>query len=133
MFDIDYFKKYNDSYGHQEGDIALKAVSTIISTHTNRSYDHAFRVGGEEFLILTYQDNLELLNAFVNTFIKDIEALKISHKDSDVSKYVTVSAGAVQFGDENLFSPDEMYKKVDDLLYEAKSSGRNRLKSNYLN
>jgi len=132
MLDIDYFKKYNDTYGHQEGDHALREVASIISSHTKRSNDYAFRIGGEEFIVLSYQEDLSALNSFANSFIKDIEALKIPHKKNNISKYVTISAGAILFGTNNVLSADEMYKKVDELLYKAKNTGRNKVESIYL-
>lgn len=132
MLDVDYFKQYNDTYGHQEGDVALKSVAHVIATLTNRSYDYAFRVGGEEFIIISYQDDFEKLNDFVKHLIREVELLKISHSKSEISKYLTISAGVVQFGQDHLLSTDEMYRKVDELLYESKATGRNRFKSLYL-
>jgi diguanylate cyclase (GGDEF)-like protein len=132
MIDIDYFKKYNDTYGHQEGDLALKAVSNILSTHTNRSYDYAFRIGGEEFVILSYQKDFTMLEKFADLLISEVENIEIPHRNNLSSKYVTISAGVIQFGKDNLLTTDEMYKKVDELLYYAKKSGRNNFKSLYL-
>jgi len=129
MLDIDYFKQYNDTYGHQDGDTALKAVSHILSAQTNRSSDYAFRVGGEEFVILSYHKDFTHLEEFVSTLLKEVESLKIPHSKNNASEFVTVSAGAIQFGKEHLFNTDEMYKQVDRLLYEAKNSGRNNFKS----
>ena len=131
MLDIDYFKKYNDTYGHQEGDHALRKVASIIISHTKRSNDYAFRIGGEEFIILSYQEDMAALNSFAMSFIRDIEALHIPHKKNNISKYVTISAGAILFGTNNVLSPDEMYKKVDELLYKAKNAGRNKVESIY--
>jgi len=132
MFDIDYFKQYNDTYGHQEGDRVLKAVAQVLSKHTNRSYDYAFRIGGEEFFIISYQKDFKILKEFAQTILTDIESLKISHKDSNVSKYITVSAGVIEFGERHLLNTDDMFKAVDTLLYEAKKDGRNNFKSSFL-
>ena len=129
LLDIDLFKQYNDTYGHQEGDNAIKAIASVLIKHTNRSYDYAFRIGGEEFLILTYQDNFDNVEALSENIVKDVEELKISHHKSDVSKFVTVSIGSVQFTPSHPYSHDEMFKKADDLLYQSKSSGRNRFSS----
>lgn len=129
MFDIDFFKQYNDTYGHQEGDTALKAVARVLSRHTNRSYDYSFRLGGEEFVILSYDKDLEMLEKFTKIILEEVEALKISHKNSSVSNYLTISAGAVVFEETHLLSAEEMFKTVDKLLYEAKNGGRNCLKS----
>ena len=127
MLDIDYFKQYNDSYGHQEGDKALKAVSHVLEKHTNRSYDYAFRIGGEEFVILSYHESLNTLKTFSQSLIDDVHQLKIPHKSSKVSDFLTISAGAALFQDSHLHTPDEMYKTTDDLLYRAKKEGRNRI------
>ncbi len=129
MLDIDFFKQYNDTYGHHDGDKALKAVAKVIDKYTNRSYDYAFRVGGEEFILLCqHQDIVELEN-FTQRFIQDIEKLKILHKNSKVSDFLTLSAGIVLFEDSHLLNADEMFKITDGLLYKAKKEGRNRFKS----
>lgn len=129
MFDIDYFKQFNDTYGHQDGDKALKSVAHVIKSYTNRSYDYSFRIGGEEFVILAYHDNLDKLNEFVDKIISNIENLKIPHERSIVSDYLTISCGVVRFENSHLLNTDEMYKEVDTLLYAAKEEGRNRFKS----
>ena len=132
MFDIDYFKQYNDTYGHQDGDRALKSVANVLSACTNRSYDHAFRIGGEEFIILSYQKDFEDMQFYLQNIIDSIEAIQIKHKNNKVSDYLTISAGALQCGHEHLYSPDDIYKTVDKLLYEAKESGRNQYKSLFI-
>lgn len=132
MLDIDHFKKFNDTYGHQEGDLALKEVSNLILNHAKRSYDYAFRIGGEEFVLLSYQKDYELLKSYSLKLIKEVEKLKIPHINNSASKYVTISAGAAQFSKNNHLASNEMFKKVDELLYEAKESGRNTVKSSYI-
>lgn len=132
MFDIDFFKQYNDTYGHQEGDNALKAVARVFALHTNRSYDYAFRTGGEEFILISYDKNIEELKSFVAKILDEIRALKISHKKSTVSNYLTLSAGVALFDTMHLLSAQEMYKEVDDLLYEAKKDGRNCFKHKFI-
>lgn len=133
MLDIDFFKQFNDAYGHQEGDKVLKSVSHSLSSRTHRSYDHSFRIGGEEFVVLTYQKSYNEAKDFAGNLIQDIEALKISHKKSEISDYLTISAGVIYFEPSHLLSPDEMFKKTDQLLYEAKRDGRNRYKSEMIN
>lgn len=128
MLDIDYFKQFNDTYGHKDGDNALKSVSHILSAHTNRSYDYAFRVGGEEFVLLSYHEDIESLETFTKTLLKEIESLKIPHEKNIASSYLTSSAGAIRLGVEHLLNTDEIYKEVDSLLYQAKESGRNSFK-----
>lgn len=128
MFDVDFFKQYNDTYGHQEGDLALKEVARVLALHTNRSYDYAFRMGGEEFLILSYDKDLEKSKEFTEKILSEIKSLKISHKTSSVSNYLSVSAGVALFEYKHLLNAQEMYKAVDTLLYEAKKDGRNCIK-----
>lgn len=132
MLDIDFFKQYNDTYGHQQGDVTLKAVAHVLTEHTNRSYDHAFRVGGEEFMILAYHDNYDSANAFSQHILQQVELLEIAHEKNLASKFVTVSAGVAQFGYENLLTSSDMYKTVDELLYKAKNSGRNNCQSSFI-
>jgi diguanylate cyclase (GGDEF)-like protein len=127
MFDIDFFKQYNDTYGHLEGDSVLKSVASVFKKHTNRSYDYAFRVGGEEFVLIAYHQTLMETEAFTQAIIDEIRGLKISHKKSEVCDVVSVSAGVVLFKPTHLLNTDEMYKRVDDLLYQSKNSGRNQL------
>jgi diguanylate cyclase (GGDEF)-like protein len=126
MLDIDFFKQFNDTYGHHDGDTALKEVARVFSSFTNRSYDYSFRLGGEEFMILSYDKDIELLEGLSNEIINKVRNLKISHKRSKISNYLTISAGAVLFEPSHLLTQEEMYKKVDSLLYQAKREGRNR-------
>lgn len=125
VLDIDFFKQYNDAYGHPQGDKALQSVSNIIAKHTNRSYDYSFRIGGEEFSILTYRDSFEEAKQLVELIIHEVESLKITHKKSHISDVLTISAGCAYFKDSHFLNPDEMFKKADDLLYESKQDGRN--------
>jgi diguanylate cyclase (GGDEF)-like protein len=126
MFDIDFFKQFNDTYGHQEGDVALKEVARVFSSFTNRSYDYSFRLGGEEFMIISYDKNIEALEKLTNDIIKEVSNLRISHKKSEISNYLTISAGTALFESTHLLTQEQMYKKVDSLLYKAKREGRNR-------
>ncbi|MBF0266123.1 MAG: diguanylate cyclase [Gammaproteobacteria bacterium] len=126
LLDIDYFKQYNDTYGHQEGDNVIIAIASVLSKHSNRPYDYAFRIGGEEFLILTYLDTPEKTEMLADTLIKEVEALQIAHKNSAVSKYVTISIGAIQFPSNHTYTSNEMFKRADEFLYQSKTSGRNK-------
>ncbi|WNL17477.1 cache domain-containing protein [Arcobacter cryaerophilus gv. pseudocryaerophilus] len=124
MLDIDFFKQYNDTYGHQEGDIVIKSVANVLKRKTNRADDFAFRVGGEEFVIITHIEKDKVLN-YANSIKDDIENLKIEHRGNKASKYVTISLGVVCKNAIEINSSKEIYKKADDNLYEAKRSGRN--------
>ncbi|MGJ0338399.1 cache domain-containing protein [Aliarcobacter cryaerophilus] len=124
ILDIDFFKQYNDTYGHQEGDIVIKSVANVLKNRTNRADDFAFRVGGEEFVIITHIEKDKVLN-YANSIKDDIENLKIEHRGNKASKYVTISLGVVCKNAIEINSSEELYKEADDNLYEAKRSGRN--------
>ncbi|MCT7405821.1 cache domain-containing protein [Aliarcobacter cryaerophilus] len=124
ILDIDFFKQYNDTYGHQEGDIVIKSVANVLKNRTNRADDFAFRVGGEEFVIITHIEKDKVLN-YTNSIKDDIENLKIEHIGNKASKYVTISLGVVCKNAIEINSSEELYKEADDNLYEAKRSGRN--------
>ena len=124
IIDIDYFKQYNDTYGHQKGDEALEKVASVLKNYTNRVSDFAFRLGGEEFGIITTLDKDKALDFATN--IKDrVEELEIEHKSSDVSSYITISIGLTSKKGFDLSDSDALYKESDDALYEAKKLGRN--------
>ncbi|PRM90461.1 hypothetical protein CJ671_02405 [Aliarcobacter cryaerophilus] len=124
ILDIDFFKQYNDTYGHPQGDIVIKNVANVLKSKTNRADDFAFRVGGEEFTIITHIEKEKVFDYAMS--IKDeIENLKIEHSLNKVSKYVTISLGVVCKNAIEINSSEEIYKQADDNLYEAKKSGRN--------
>ncbi|MCT7522877.1 cache domain-containing protein [Aliarcobacter cryaerophilus] len=124
ILDIDFFKQYNDTYGHQEGDIVIKSVANVLKNRTNRADDFAFRVGGEEFVIITHIEKDKVFD-YANSIKDDIENLKIEHRGNKASKYVTISLGVVCKNAIEINSSEELYKEADDNLYEAKRSGRN--------
>ncbi|QKF67329.1 BvgS-like domain-containing diguanylate cyclase (NMT1, PAS domains) [Arcobacter venerupis] len=130
ILDIDYFKQYNDTYGHQEGDNALRKVANTLKEFSLRSDDYCFRLGGEEFGILFKSENKDRALHFVFMILKSIEKLEIEHKNSKVSQYITVSMGLYSDYANNIIDVDDMYRKADKLLYSAKESGRNRVVSN---
>ena len=107
------------------GDNALVYLVEAVK-ETTRPHDIVARFGGEEFVILSYQDTFEKTEEFVNTIIHEVEELKINHKTNKISDYLTISCGAVRFDNSHLLTTDQMYKEADDLLYQAKREGRNR-------
>ncbi|MFA6137202.1 MAG: diguanylate cyclase [Sulfurimonas sp.] len=124
MGDIDFFKKVNDSYGHEVGDIALKSVATIIKESARES-DIACRWGGEEFLILVPNTNIEELVNFSQRIRKIIERTPVIVGDSDLVFNVTVSFGVTLSNKENCEDVEEIIDEADKKLYKAKKSGRN--------
>lgn len=124
IMDIDYFKEYNDTYGHQEGDSALAKVASVLKNYTNRSSDFAFRLGGEEFGIITLLDK-EKVTEFAMLIKNEVEKLEIEHKTSIASSYLTISIGITSKEYYNISNSTILYKEADDALYKAKSNGRN--------
>jgi|GEM_PF-944036 len=124
MIDIDFFKLYNDTYGHQAGDDALIQVARVLKDFTNRAGDNAFRLGGEEFGLILISKNNEKIEKHLQTLLNAIEELSIEHKNSSVSKHITASLGYVLTTNEA--NVDELYKKADNALYRAKTNGRNQ-------
>ena len=129
MIDIDFFKQYNDSYGHLKGDYALESVAKAMKKCCTRSTDISFRLGGEEFGLIYIASNQKEALVFAKKIQDEIHNLKIEHKSSKVSSYLTVSIGL--FFSENIrdFSKDDIYQRCDDALYFAKKAGRNNIYS----
>lgn len=129
MMDIDYFKKFNDRYGHQRGDDALKMVADTLSHHTRRAFDILARYGGEEFVMLCQPDNLVRLQELLEEILTSIRDLKIEHADSDVSPHLTISCGACLIVHPGAWMKDHKelaLKMADQALYKAKNKGRNQ-------
>ena len=124
IMDIDYFKEFNDTYGHQKGDFALEEVSKVLKKYTNRSSDFAFRLGGEEFGIITRLDKEKIIE-FANNIKNEIEELHIEHRESSISEYLTISIGITSRTGLDLLDSNTLYKEADDSLYLAKNKGRN--------
>ena len=127
LIDIDFFKSFNDNYGHLAGDSALKQVADHLQEICRRPSDFAFRIGGEEFSILSTNRTVVETATFGEIIRKSIEELKILHEHSEVSKYVTVSVGGVCKIPSPEGTLDEYVEIADKRLYQAKSSGRNRV------
>jgi diguanylate cyclase (GGDEF)-like protein/PAS domain S-box-containing protein len=129
MLDVDHFKNYNDTYGHQDGDRVLQEIGKILNNHTKRAGDYAFRLGGEEFGILAQNRSKDEAISFAQKIIKAVELLKIEHIANENIGYLTISIGLF-FRELNIEdTPNDIYKECDDLLYKAKHSGRNRVES----
>ncbi|WP_445435974.1 GGDEF domain-containing protein [Candidatus Borreliella tachyglossi] len=127
MLDIDYFKKYNDNYGHTNGDECLKLIAKSLNKIAMRYKIDIARYGGEEFILFSVNKSLEEMIKIVGRIIEDIRNLEIVHEHNSVSKFVTVSIGlAEQIPHDANFT--NIIKLADDKLYEAKISGRNRFK-----
>jgi diguanylate cyclase (GGDEF)-like protein len=125
MLDIDHFKRFNDHYGHQAGDDALRQVGRLLQRFARRPMDMAVRLGGEEFALLLYGCDAEQVRALGEALHSELASLNIAHAASPTANHLTVSIGAHLAMDGE--SSEELYRRVDGLLYQAKQSGRNRL------
>jgi diguanylate cyclase (GGDEF)-like protein/PAS domain S-box-containing protein len=128
LCDIDFFKRYNDYYGHQKGDDCLKAVAASINKCVQRPADLVARYGGEEFGILLSDTDSNGACSLAETIRKAVQDINIEHKRSEVCDSITLSLGvATAFPSSNGSNAVELLKSADKALYVAKGSGRNRV------
>ncbi|RQH19353.1 diguanylate cyclase [Okeania hirsuta] len=127
MVDIDYFKPYNDTYGHQQGDKCLQQVAQTISAAVKRPGDFVARYGGEEFVVVLPNTPIEGALKVAEKIITQIEALKIPHTASTVSKWVTSSLGVANSHCSTDSNPQILLEAADMALYNAKNTGRNQV------
>jgi diguanylate cyclase (GGDEF)-like protein len=128
ILDIDFFKNYNDYYGHEKGDEVLCKVANLVKSNIQRDDDFVFRLGGEEFAGVIISDEEEKPQKWVQELCKKIENLKIEHKKSLCSKFITVSIGISSKCADKTFNEKDLYLAADKALYEAKLAGRNQTK-----
>jgi len=127
MIDIDYFKKYNDSLGHLEGDKALRAIAKCLKDNIKRETDFVARFGGEEFVcVLPFVEKAEAFE-FTKTMVQSVEDMKIPHPKNSCSKYVTISVGMASAVPDGSNSHVQLLDEADKALYSAKETGRNRV------
>lgn len=127
IMDVDHFKQYNDTYGHQMGDTVLISIAKSLKESLKREDDLCFRLGGEEFGAVYYSDNQNEAFRYANEIRTNIENLKIVHAKNSASQYVTASMGLICLKPDEIKSEEIIYKEADELLYKAKESGRNRV------
>lgn len=127
MIDVDYFKRYNDHYGHGKGDECLIKIAGALKNALKRPTDIVARYGGEEFVVLLQNIDKEGAITVGESLIKSVSDLKILHEYSSVSDHVTISAGMAFKEVECTLCQEELLKQADDALYRAKESGRNKM------
>lgn len=126
--DVDYFKQYNDNYGHASGDRVLIALSKEIRRNLKRPYDLVSRYGGEEFGIIIPKTSAVKAFHLCETIRSAIEQLEIVHEFSSVSENITISIGGATLIPSLNAEPSSIVEKADQCLYDAKNNGRNRVK-----
>ena len=125
MIDIDFFKPYNDNYGHGQGDETLRKVAKALEKTIKRASDFVARYGGEEFVILLKDINKDGVEAVANNLLNAVRELKITHEFSKIENYVTISIGASFYNSSSDITKLELLLKADETLYNVKNSGRN--------
>lgn len=129
MIDIDYFKEFNDAYGHQRGDECLKQVAGVLRAVVNRAGDVVARYGGEEFAAILQGNTHEGARTVAEVLRSRVEALRIAHEKSGVSRVVTISAGVATMLPEEYDGQGALIALADKALYKAKGEGRNRVEA----
>ncbi|MDR0453041.1 MAG: GGDEF domain-containing protein [Treponema sp.] len=125
MLDVDFFKNYNDCYGHQKGDEVLKAIGGVLKQLIKEEKVFAARVGGEEFIVLWTENRIAEAERVAIKLLNMIADLNIPHARSVAAPYVTASLGLYVLRGEVADSAEDLYREADYVLYEAKARGRN--------
>lgn len=126
MIDIDFFKQYNDCYGHVQGDYCLQSVAACIARSLPRDSDFCARYGGEEFIVCLTSTHALGAGIVAARLLDALGQAAIPHQHSAVSPHVTISIGLCSSNDQGPWCLDTLKERADKALYEAKKTGRNR-------
>jgi len=126
ILDIDYFKRYNDYYGHPEGDECLRKIGGALRELHNNQDIYVARIGGEEFALIWFEKDVTETQNIASCVCEKIRNLNIRHEKSDAAPYVTVSVGINVTRCGGLYDTETLYNLADKALYAAKRNGRNR-------
>jgi diguanylate cyclase (GGDEF)-like protein len=124
MLDVDHFKKINDNFGHQQGDTALQALTTLLTGHL-RPYDLAARFGGEEFSLILPETTEDAACQVAERIRQGMETLRVAELPDDYR--MTASFGVATVPHQAMAKPDDLIREADYALYNAKRAGRNRV------
>jgi diguanylate cyclase (GGDEF)-like protein len=127
ILDVDFFKQYNDHYGHHAGDDCLIRIAEVLLGHAQRSSDMAARFGGEEFVVILPETDQGSAAVIAESIRTDLERLQIPHASSGVAAYVTLSIGVATTIPGQLEYGDQLHLAADKALYQAKNLGRNQV------
>ena len=126
ILDLDHFKQYNDTYGHQNGDKVLQEIAQILKENLDHSDDYAFRLGGDEFAGIVIENNIEDIHNKINMIMDE----EIKQLRQDSNPILTCSIGAY-IVDDFTYAFEEVYTLADEALYQAKNTGRNQVVYSY--
>lgn len=127
MMDIDFFKPYNDYYGHIAGDDCLKKVATALENVTIQEQHFIARYGGEEFIVVMRDSNVDSAKIFAIRLFQTVLDLEINHQKSSISQFVTISAGVSTLIPNSDTESNDLINKADQALYKAKDLGRSQV------
>jgi diguanylate cyclase (GGDEF)-like protein len=127
LCDVDHFKRYNDAYGHAQGDVCLQQVAAVLRTTFSRAGELAARIGGEEFAVLLPGLNADQAREAAGRLRQALAALNIAHADSPVAAHLTLSVGVAQFDPDTMDSFETLLHQADQALYRAKRQGRDQV------
>lgn len=125
MMDVDFFKQYNDNYGHAQGDRCLKTIASILHKHTKRAGDFVARYGGEEFIVMLPTRNLDEVKQFAEVLRMAIVKEQILHLHSKCADHITMSFGIASVVPRGNLDSQELLIAADSQLYVSKENGRN--------
>lgn len=125
FIDVDFFKLFNDHYGHQQGDLALISVAEVLKKNI-QEHDMAIRYGGEEFIILLNNSSYQAATQVAKKLLTDMSQQKIPHEHSKISKYLTISIGFTLYTGQKDMLKKDILNIADNALYQAKKQGRNQ-------
>ena len=126
MIDVDHFKKYNDTYGHSQGDVCLKAIAEAIEQSLFRPDDFVVRYGGEEFVVVMPDADETAARVVANRVIDNVRQLGIPHEKNKAAAHVTISVGVTVANVAIMQNIEEYVKRADEALYYSKNTGRDR-------
>jgi diguanylate cyclase (GGDEF)-like protein/PAS domain S-box-containing protein len=132
MIDLDHFKKYNDTYGHAEGDKCLKTVADTLTKTITRDTDFVARYGGEEFVAVLPNADRDGACMIADKFLNNIRSCNITHEKNEAAPYVTISIGVTTGIVNHSQTEDDYIKRADEMLYLSKHNGRNQYNFTHL-
>jgi diguanylate cyclase (GGDEF)-like protein len=129
MIDVDYFKNYNDNYGHPAGDVILQRLAAVLRETANRAGDVVARYGGEEFMLVLPATDAMAVHAVAVRIRQALVEQAMEHGFSVASKFITVSQGLATADPAERLSSHELVARVDEALYAAKAGGRDSIRA----
>ncbi len=129
IIDVDYFKDYNDRYGHLAGDKVLRLIAKVLISNVRQAYDLVGRYGGDEFMVLLHNSDLKTAKTIAENLIEKINDLQVEHQSSSDYPYQTVTIGLAAIIPTPDTSMEVLFNRADNALYYGKEQGKNRVQA----